>query len=63
MENGKDDATIYDEEVHAAEGKTGNIISNASSLELKSVSEIVQFPLRIKTVTHQLTPELQLVSL
>ena len=63
MENGKDDATIYDEEVHAAEGKTGNIISNESSLELKSVSEIVQFPLRIKTVTHQLTPELQLVSL
>ena len=63
IENGKDDATIYDEEVHAAEGKTGNIISNESSLELKSVSEIVQFPLRIKTVTHQLTPELQLVSL
>ena len=63
MENGKDDATIYDEEVHAAEGKTGNIISNESSLELKSVSEIVQFPLRIKSVTHQLTPELQLVSL
>ena len=63
MENGKDDATIYDEEVHAAERKTGNIISNESSLELKSVSEIVQFPLRIKTLTHQLTPELQLVSL
>ena len=63
MENGKDDSTIYDDEVQAAEVKTDNIILNESSLELKSVSEIVQFPLRIKTVTHQLTPELQLVSL
>ena len=58
MDNGKDDSTIYDDEVQAAELKTGNIRSNESSLELKSVSEIVQFPLRIKTVTHYLTPEL-----
>ena len=63
MDNGKDDSTIYDDEVQAAELKTGNISSNESSLELKSVSEIVEFPLRIKTVTHYLTPELQLVSL
>lgn len=62
MDNGKDDSTIYDDEVQAAELKTGNISSNESSLELKSVSEIVEFPLRIKTVTHYLTPELQLVS-
>ena len=41
MDNGKDDSTIYDDEVQAAEVKTGNIISNESSLELKSVSEIV----------------------
>ena len=58
MDNGKDDSTIYDDEVQAAELKTGNISSNESSLELKSVSEIVEFPLRIKTVTHYLTPEL-----
>ena len=63
MDNGKDDSTIYDDEVQAAELKTGNISSNESSLELKSVSEIVEFPLRIKTVTHYLTPQLQLVSL
>ena len=50
MDNGKDDSTIYDDEVQAAELKTGNISS--------SVSEIVEFPLRIKTVTHCLTPEL-----
>ena len=50
MDNGKDDSTIYDDEVQAAELKTGNISS--------SVSEIVEFPLRIKTVTHYLTPEL-----
>ena len=62
MDNGKDDSTIYDDEVQAAELKTGNISSNERSLELKSVSEIVEFPLRIKTVTHYLTPELQLVS-
>ena len=62
MDNGKDDSTIYDDEVQAAELKTDNISSNESSLELKSVSEIVEFPLRIKTVTHYLTPELQLVS-
>ena len=62
MDNGKDDSTIYDDEVQAAELKTGNISSNESSLELKSVSEIVEFPLRIKTVTHYLTPEWQLVS-
>ena len=58
MDNGKDDSTIYDDVVQAAELKTGNISSNESSLELKSVSEIVEFPLRIKTVTHYLTPEL-----
>ena len=63
MDNGRDDSTIYDDEVQAAELKTGNISSNESSLELKSVSEIVEFPLRIKTGTHYLTPELQLVSL
>ena len=62
MDNGKDDSTIYDDEVQAAELKTGNISTNESSLELKSVSGIVEFPLRIKTVTHFLTPELQLVS-
>ena len=62
MDNGKDDSTIYDDEVQAAELKTGNISTNESSLELKSVSGIVEFPLRIKTVTHYLTPELQLVS-
>ena len=50
MDNGKDDSTIYDDEVQAAELKTGNISS--------SVSEIVEFPLRINTVTHYLTPEL-----
>ena len=43
MDNGKDDSTIYDDEVQAAELKTGNISSNESSLELKSVSEIVEF--------------------
>ena len=58
MDNGKDDSTIYDDVVQAAELKTGNISSNESSLELKSVSEIVEFPLRIKTVTHYLSPEL-----
>ena len=41
MDNGKDDSTIYDDEVQAAEVKTGHIISNESSLKLKSVSEIV----------------------
>ena len=58
MDSGKDDSTIYDDVVQAAELKTSNISSNESSLELKSVSEIVEFPLRIKTVTHYLTPEL-----
>ncbi|CAH3160710.1 unnamed protein product [Porites lobata] len=37
MDNGKDDSTIYDDEVQAAELKTGNISTNESSLELKSV--------------------------
>jgi len=62
MDNGKDDSTISDDEVQAAEVNAGNIISNENSLELKSVSEIVQFPLRIKTVTHELTLGLQIVS-
>ena len=48
MDKGTDVSTISDDEVQAAEVKAGNIISNENSLELKSVSEIVQFPLTIK---------------
>ena len=63
VDNGRDVSTISDDEVQAAEVKAGNIISNENSLELKSVSEIVQFPLRIKdcdSCTHAWTANCQL---
>ena len=44
MDKGRDCSTISGDEDQAAEVKAGNIISNENSLELKSVSEIVQFP-------------------
>ena len=47
MDNDKDVSTFSDE-VEVEKVKTSNTISSESSLELKSVSEIVQFSLRIK---------------
>ena len=44
MDKGRDCSTISGDEDQAAEVKAGNIISNENSLELKSVSAIVQFP-------------------
>ena len=44
IDKGRDCSTISGDEDQAAEVKAGNIISNENSLELKSVSEIVQFP-------------------
>ena len=50
MENGRDVSTISNE-VAVAKVKSSYTFWRESSLDLKSVSEVVQFPLEIQTVT------------